>query len=122
MCDGDVLVWVVTGANSGIGLAITNTLLSGENKVVVVGVDKEVEELQKIEGSMNPADLCTRPLAKEHQVGPESVWQQGPAFLKHPRESWPICIPDDDGSIPEVELRPNCVAVLVVAPVPPLEA
>jgi len=30
-------------------LAITNTLLSGKNKVVVVGVDKEVEELQKIE-------------------------------------------------------------------------
>ena len=43
-------VWVVTGANSGIGLALTQILLaSGDNLAVVVGVDKDTEELENIE-------------------------------------------------------------------------
>ena len=43
-------VWVVTGANSGIGLALTHRLVgSGDNLTVVVGVDKDTEELEKIE-------------------------------------------------------------------------
>ena len=40
-------IWLVTGANSGIGLAITNQILS-DGKDVVVAVDKDQEELEKL--------------------------------------------------------------------------
>ena len=86
---------------------------------------EEVEPLQKIAGQLNPADLGTRGLAREDQVGTDSVWMKGPSFLMKERQEWPICVPEDDGSIPavpEAELRPHCVAALVVQPHPPLEA
>ena len=42
-----------------------------------------------IEGSVNIADWITR--GKEpKELGSESLWQNGPDFMKHPIDSWPV--------------------------------
>ena len=45
----------------------------------------------------NPADLVTRPTSP-NQIGPKSIWQQGPDFLRLPVEQWPISqtVPDQE--------------------------
>ncbi|XP_043208348.1 uncharacterized protein LOC122373955 isoform X1 [Amphibalanus amphitrite] len=45
----------------------------------------------------NPADLVTRPTSP-NQIGPKSIWQQGPDFLQLPVEQWPIsqAVPDQE--------------------------
>ena len=48
-----------------------------------------VEELQHIAGVINPADLPTRTNCTALDIGRETIWQNGPEFLKLPRESWP---------------------------------
>ena len=42
-----------------------------------------------IEGRSNPADMLTRP-SKLENLGPGSVWQTGPDFLRAPRTTWPV--------------------------------
>lgn len=42
-------IWLVTGANSGIGLAITKQLLESGDSIAVVGIDKDIDQLEKIE-------------------------------------------------------------------------
>ena len=53
------------------------------------GFAEEVDEVQHIPGVDNPADVGTRGLGCMDQLGPESVWQCGPAFLSGPFEDWP---------------------------------
>ena len=50
-----------------------------------------VEEIQHMESKQNIADICTRMDAKLVDIGPSSLWQEGPAWLKHPRHSWSHC-------------------------------
>lgn len=42
-----------------------------------------------IRSKINPADMLTRP-ATIQQMGGDSVWQNGPEFLKLPVEKWPV--------------------------------
>lgn len=42
-----------------------------------------------IRSEINPADMLTRP-ATIQQMGEDSVWQNGPEFLKLPIEQWPV--------------------------------
>lgn len=41
------------------------------------------------DGDENPADLTTKPVAVK-DIGAESMWQRGPAFLYLPEDQWPI--------------------------------
>ena len=43
------VIWLVTGTNSGIGLALTKQLLEGGGSIAVVAVDKHIEKLEKIQ-------------------------------------------------------------------------
>ena len=63
----------------------------------------EFEELQHIAGTLNPADLPTRTNCSAQDVGMETTWQNGPAFLQYPREQWPVSR-DFKKSIPEEEV------------------
>ena len=48
----------------------------------------EVEDLQYTPGEENPADLSTRGEATYSDVINNSRWQQGPSWLKLPRDQW----------------------------------
>ena len=74
-----------------------------------------LDNLQKIPGHDNPADLCTRDQAKPEDLGPETPWQKGPPFLSKPREEWPISEPNEEGHIPEAELKTKARAHAVQA-------
>merc|ERR1712105_101902 len=50
-----------------------------------------VEEIQHMESKQNIMDICTCKDAKLKDIGPGSLWQEGPAWLKHPRHSWSHC-------------------------------
>ena len=49
----------------------------------------ELDATRFIPGRLNPADVGTRAGVKMNQLGPGSVWQHGPSFLKLPRAQWP---------------------------------
>ena len=58
-----------------------------------------------VDGTLNPADMCTKAYATASDIGPGSLWQQGPAFLSLPRHMWDITVPDQVGGIPEKEMK-----------------
>ena len=49
-----------------------------------------VDFIQHTPGESNPADWPTRGNVEWSQMGPDSVWQQGPAYLRQPRSQWEI--------------------------------
>ena len=49
-----------------------------------------VEELMYIKSELNIADIGTRNDGKLKNIGINSTWQTGPAFLTEARELWPI--------------------------------
>ena len=49
-----------------------------------------VEEIHYVPGSLNVADLGTRPGIKLADLDPDSIWQQGPKFLCLRRDLWPV--------------------------------
>ena len=46
--------------------------------------------LQHIAGNLNPADLPTRTNCTAKDVEKDTPWQNGPSFLKLPRDQWPV--------------------------------
>ena len=75
------------------------------NLTEVAGLVDVLEESLKVAGSMNPTDICTRGLAMPDDVSEDSTWMKGPDFLSLPRDSWPLCVPDDPSAVPRTELR-----------------
>ena len=68
---------------------------------------KEVEErvghlepLRKIDGQINPADICTRDKGRLSHLLPGGQWQKGPPFLTEPRNTWPLIDVNDTKVIP----------------------
>ena len=57
-----------------------------------------------VPGVLNPSDLGTREGVVKEDIGPQSVWQCGPSFLRDPRESWPLRV-ESGGEVPTPELR-----------------
>ena len=55
-----------------------------------------------VESSLNVADLTTRECSAVY-LGENSVWQNGPDFLKDPIEEWPIQSKTNVARIPEVK-------------------
>ena len=64
----------------------------------------EVEKFTHVAGKLNPADLGTRPGVRVDELGPGKLWQEGPAYLRQPREGWPIT-DKVGGAVPKEELR-----------------
>ena len=63
-----------------------------------------MDQVTWIEGSLNPEDIGTRPGSNMSDLGPESRWQQGPAFHHLPREKWPQEVVTDR-EVPQTEVR-----------------
>ena len=66
-----------------------------------------------VPGILNPSDLGTREGVKKEELGPQTVWQQGPAFLREKRESWPLS-DERGGEVPSPELRSKYVESVVL--------
>merc|ERR1712240_807870 len=65
--------------------------------------ETDSEPLQHIAGPLNPADLSTRSSCSTSEVERNTPWQNGPEFLKLPREEWPVTR-DFKNKIPEEEV------------------
>merc|ERR1712002_849575 len=48
-----------------------------------------LEEVFHVISLENIADICTRRESSLHKLGPGSVWQSGPHWLREPRYNWP---------------------------------
>ena len=66
-----------------------------------------VDPIQHVPGPMNPADIPTRSNTLPDDVRPGSVWQDGPDYLRLPREAWPFSrefldkVPDQEMRVPK---------------------
>ena len=63
-----------------------------------------------VPGSANPSDLGTREGARQADLGPDSVWQTGPPFLRMHRTHWPLK-EVRAGDIPQSEMRSKFLEV-----------
>ena len=72
-----------------------------------------MEPLQHVPGAQNIADLATRGQATSQDVGPKSEWQEGPGYLKQPREQWPFSR-EFCRAVPPEDLRRKSVTVGLV--------
>ena len=52
-------------------------------------VDGRLQDWYWVEGGLNPADLCTKPRCVS-ELGVNSLWQKGPAFLEEDFDQWPV--------------------------------
>ena len=50
----------------------------------------DFEPLQLFAGNLNPADLPTKRNCTAKDVQNDTPWQNGPSFLKLPRDQWPV--------------------------------
>ena len=65
----------------------------------------EVEEVYHVAGSLNVADIGTHGGSKAVDLGPNSLWQKGPAFLSCRRDLWPVTRDFVKTEIPDEEVR-----------------
>ena len=52
--------------------------------------DIEIDPVQHVPGTQNPADIPTRATTTPYEVREGGVWQDGPAFLRLSRDLWPF--------------------------------
>ena len=64
----------------------------------------QLDPVQHVPGTQNPADIPTRATTKPYEIGDNSLWQNGPPYLALPREQWPFSR-DFWNLLPDAELR-----------------
>ena len=105
-------------------LEIQETMTSWGTQIGDVGAKDELDHLtleelgeagtlvdlvQHTPGLENPADMPTRDKVSWSDLGPDSTWQKGPAYLMGPRMHWPVsrefvsAIPDSERKMKFVE-------------------
>ena len=89
-----------------------------ENLGAIRDMVGELLPLKKVHTDLNPADLCTRVSTKAGELGEGSLWQNGPPFLVKPYTEWPLSEPDEEGHIPEHELKKPAKVAAVDMPHP----
>ena len=75
----------------------------------LITLTDDLAPISHVPGESNPADLGTRGLVSVGDLGPDSYWQTGPAYLLEDFEKWPrtLTVGDTSGSLPPEE----CVAL-----------
>merc|ERR1711867_145653 len=58
--------------------------------IEVIGKQAKVFPIQHIPSKENIADIATRSETLVSTIGPNSIWQLGPAWLSQPRKHWPV--------------------------------
>ena len=69
-----------------------------------------VEDIHYVARELNPADVGTRGFAKVADLGPDSFWQRGPAFLCSRRDLWPVSRDFVREEVPDDEVRGKTVS------------
>ena len=59
-------------------------------RITEIQSNSDVNNWYWIQTKDNPADLGTREKCAIKDLQPGTLWREGPAWLKNPRESWPI--------------------------------
>ena len=77
------------------------------------------DEVYNVSSSLKAADLATRPVVMLAELGPGSIWQQGPSFLCLMRYLWPVTrdfliteLPDEEVKSKQVDM---CASLSVSA-------
>ena len=105
--DSECVIASLSKTSGSLGPYFTNRIAEiHENLSLLKESVDQVEPVWHVPGQLNPADLGTRGHATPDEVGPGSVWQEGPKFLVDTeREEWPLSRDFGKGSIPQSELR-----------------
>ena len=59
-------------------------------RITEIQMNTEVEDWYWVDTSENPADLSTRGKCTVEDLGPGTMWREGPDWLKGPRENWKV--------------------------------
>ena len=86
MCSIGALAKVSTALKPYFGNRVSE-ILQLRSKLQEMTTD--LAPVHHIPGEGNPADVGTRPGMRASQLGPGSLWQQGPPFLRLPYNQWP---------------------------------
>ena len=65
----------------------------------------DVKNIYHVRSKLNISDLATRKDATIEDISPGSDWQDGPAWMKLPREEWPLIQDTRGAAIPEEETQ-----------------
>ena len=89
------------------------------HRVSEVKINSESSRWLWVPTAENIADLGTRCLAKPADLGPKSVWQNGPEWVDQHEDTWPTKT-DFRGDVPAAESKPSSI-VLAVSSEPAVE-
>ena len=59
-------------------------------RVTEIQASSDIDQWYWVETTSNSSDLGTRGHCSIEDLGPGSMWREGPAWLKNPRDSWPL--------------------------------
>jgi len=78
----------------------------------LLGKQAKVFPFQNIPSKENIADITTRSETQVSTLGPNSIWQLGPAWLSKPRKDWPATRSFIKEELPDIECK-NPIRILV---------
>merc|ERR1711867_326868 len=82
------------------------------HNIEIIGKQAKVFPLQYIPSKEIIADIATRSETLVSTIGPNSIWQLGPAWLSQPRKNWPATRSFIKEELPEIECK-NPIRILV---------
>ena len=80
--------------------------------IEVIEKQAKVFPIQYIPSKENIADIATRSETLVSTIGPNSIWQIGPAWLSQPRKDWPATRSFIKEELPDIECK-NPIRILV---------
>ena len=86
MCSIGALAKVSTALKPYFGNQVSEIL---QLRAKLEGMTTDLPPVHHIPGDGNPADIGTRAGVCADQLGPDSLWQQGPPFLRLAYDQWP---------------------------------
>ena len=86
MCSIGALAKVSTALKPYFGNRVSEIL---QLRAKLEEMTTDLAPVHHIPGDGNPADIGTRSGVRADQLGPGSLWQQGPPFLRLPYDQWP---------------------------------
>ena len=105
LTDSECSISAIAKTSSALKPYFHNRVAEIKENFEALGKICEVEEVHHISREFNVADMATHPGVSLSDIGPDSVWQRGPAFLGSRRDLWPVSREFVKAEVPETELR-----------------
>ena len=105
LSDSECSISALDKSSSALKPYFHNRVMEIRENLRGIGDICEVEEVFHVPGELNIADLATHPGANLTELGPNSLWQRGPAFLSCRRDLWPVTRDFVKVDLPDEELR-----------------